>query len=71
MIDIVSATRLSKEDFWSGSALGLSLGRLMLEPRLNARPIYENARGLGEVYNEQPTPPSRIGAGPAKAGCGP
>jgi len=53
MIDIVSATRLSEEDFWSSSALGLSLGRLMLEPRLNARPIYDNARGLGELYNER------------------
>lgn len=53
MIDIVSATRLSENDFWNRAPLGLSLGRLMMEPRLNARPIYDNKRGLGEVYNER------------------
>jgi GT2 family glycosyltransferase len=53
MIDIVSATRLSEDEFWGGSALGLSLGRLMLETRLNACPVYDNQRGLPEIYNER------------------
>ncbi len=53
MIDIVTATRLSEADFWDKSALGLSLGRLMREPRLNACPTFENRRGLPEIYNER------------------
>lgn len=53
MLDVVSATRLSENDFWNASALGLSLTRLMSEARINACPIYENRRGLPEVYNER------------------
>ncbi|HEX2872024.1 MAG TPA: hypothetical protein VHP33_12225 [Polyangiaceae bacterium] len=53
MIDIVSATRLSEDQFWSNTALGISLGRMMLETRINPCPIYDNSRGLGEVYNER------------------
>jgi len=53
LIDVVSATRLSEHGFWSNSALGLSLGRMMLETRLNPCPVYDNKRGLGEVYNER------------------
>lgn len=53
MIDIVSATRLSEDQFWTHTALGISLGRMMLETRINACPIYDNTRGLGEVYNER------------------
>ena len=48
MIDIVSATRLSEDQFWTHTALGISLGRMMLETRINACPIYDNKRGLGE-----------------------
>ena len=53
MIDIVSGTRLSENAFWTNTALGLSLGRMMLETRINACPVYENKRGLGEIYNER------------------
>jgi GT2 family glycosyltransferase len=44
---------MSEQGFWSNTALGLSLGRMMLETRLNPCPIYDNKRGLGEVYNER------------------
>src|SRR5438045_308993 len=53
MIDVVTATRLSEGDFWNKSALGLSLSRLLREARLNACPVYENRRGLPEIYNER------------------
>jgi GT2 family glycosyltransferase len=53
MIDVVSATRLSEGEFWNQSALGLSLGRLMAEARLNACPVYDNQRGLPAIYNER------------------
>jgi GT2 family glycosyltransferase len=53
MIDIVCATRFKEDVFWSNSALGLSLGRLMLESRFNPCPVYENQRGLSEIYNER------------------
>jgi GT2 family glycosyltransferase len=53
MIDLVSATRLSEGEFWNSSALGLSLGRLMFETRINACPVYDNRRGLSEIYNER------------------
>ena len=52
-VDIVSATRLPESGFWSNTPLGLSLGRMMLETRLNPCPVYTNKRGLGEVYNER------------------
>lgn len=53
MIDVVTATRLSESEFWNDSALGLSLGRLMRDARLNACPTYDNKRGLPEIYNER------------------
>jgi GT2 family glycosyltransferase len=53
MIDVVSASRMPEQGFWSNTALGLSLGRMMLETRLNPCPVYDNKRGLGEVYNER------------------
>jgi len=51
MIEIVSATRLSEDEFWQKSALGLSLRRLKKETRLAARVSFANRRGLPEVYN--------------------
>lgn len=57
MIEIVSATRLSESDFWSKSALGISLRRLEHDDRLVARPAFANRRGLPEIYN------ARISAG--------
>ncbi|MDP2241948.1 MAG: glycosyltransferase [Burkholderiales bacterium] len=53
MIDIVSATRLSESDFWSGSALGISLRRLEYDNRLVPRVAFANRRGLPEIYNER------------------
>lgn len=50
---IVSATRYSENDFWSKSALGLSLKRhLKQDARLSAKISFENSRGLSEVFNE-------------------
>jgi GT2 family glycosyltransferase len=54
MIDIVSATRLGLDAFWSTSPLGLSLQRLSHDSRLaRAHVAYENRRGLPEIYNER------------------
>jgi GT2 family glycosyltransferase len=51
MITIVSATRLSTEDFWSKSALGQSLNRIAFDKRLNARINANNTLPLPTVYN--------------------
>lgn len=51
-IEIVSATRHSREDFWSKSALGLSLRRLAHDTDLIMRIAVSNARGLPQIYNE-------------------
>jgi GT2 family glycosyltransferase len=53
MIEIVSATRMSKEDFWAKSALGLSLQRLEPDERWVPRIAFGNRRGLPEVFNER------------------
>ena len=51
MITIVSATRFAAAEFWSKSALGISLNKLAYDKRLNARINYENALPLPVVYN--------------------
>ncbi len=51
MIEIVSATRLSKKEFWNTSALGLSLKRLTHEKRLVWRLHFENRFSLPTIYN--------------------
>ncbi len=51
MIEIVSATRLSESEFWSKSALGISLQRLAQDTRLVARIAFENQCGLPDVFN--------------------
>jgi GT2 family glycosyltransferase len=51
VIEIVSATRLAKADFWTRSALGISLQRLGFDARIHPQIAYENRRGLPEVYN--------------------
>ena len=52
-VEIVSATRFSENDFWSKSALGLSLKRhLKQDARLSASIAFENSRGLSEVFND-------------------
>lgn len=53
VIGIVSATRLSEQDFWRTSALGISLRRIEHDSRLRARIAFENRRGLPDVYNDQ------------------
>ena len=55
MIEIVSATRSSETDFWTKTALGISLGRLRHETRLVAKITFENRRGLSDVYNTRIT----------------
>lgn len=52
-IEIVSATRMSQEEFWAKSALGQSLTRLKMDPHLVAHIAYDNKRGLPEIYNER------------------
>jgi GT2 family glycosyltransferase len=51
MIEIVSATRLSQQDFLAQSALGISLRRLSHDKRIRAAVAFSNSRGLPEVYN--------------------
>lgn len=52
-IEIISATRYSEDDFWSKSALGISLKRhLKQDAKLTANIAFENTRGLAEIFNE-------------------
>jgi GT2 family glycosyltransferase len=51
MIEIISATRLSENDFWNKSALGTSLRRLEKDSRLVAHIAFENQLGLPDVFN--------------------
>ena len=59
MIEIVSATRMTQGDFWNKSPLGLSLKRLANDTRLAPYIVYENQRGLPEVFNERITAQTR------------
>lgn len=61
MIEIVSATRLSENDFWKKSALGNSLRRLAHDTRLVPRVAFDNRRGLPEVFNARLTAPDSQG----------
>ncbi len=51
-IEIISATRRTREDFWAKSALGASLRRLSSDADLFMRIAMSNSRGLAQVYNE-------------------
>lgn len=53
LVEVVSATRLSEQDFWSNSALGISLTRLGDDDRLITHITYENRCGLPIIYNER------------------
>lgn len=55
MIEIVSATRLSEEEFWRGSALGVSLRRLASDGRLTPQVTFANGTGLPAIYNARIT----------------
>ena len=51
MINIISATRLSHDDFIAEAPLGASLKRLAFDKRIHARIAFENRSGLSEIYN--------------------
>ncbi len=53
MIEVISATRMAEEEFWSQSALGISLRRLNKDKRLVPRIAFSNRRGLPEIFNER------------------
>ena len=53
IVEIVSATRLSKKDFWETSALGLSLLRISHDSRFVPKITFSNQRGLPDIYNER------------------
>lgn len=48
---IVSATRLSEQEFWQSSPLGQSLSRLSFDTRIRSLLAYSNRAGLPLVYN--------------------
>ena len=50
-IEFVCATRLSRQEFWLHSPLGISLQRLRGGSRLAPTILFENTRGLAEVYD--------------------
>lgn len=51
MINIVSATRLSHDDFVTEAPLGASLKRLAFDKRIHARITFENRTSLSQIYN--------------------
>jgi predicted O-linked N-acetylglucosamine transferase (SPINDLY family) len=58
---VVSATRLTEFEFWSKSALGLSLKKHQSrDKRIHTAITFENKRGLPDIYNDQIT--NEIGA---------
>lgn len=50
-LEIVSATRLTEDEFWNSSALGQSLSCLGYDGRIVTRIAYRNRRGLSDIYN--------------------
>jgi len=52
-IEVISATRHSEEMFWSKSALGLSLRRLLFDDKILPQISFNNKRGLPAIYNER------------------
>jgi len=53
MLEFVSATRFTRDEFWERSALGRSLIRIEGDERWVPRVAFENRRGLPEVFNER------------------
>lgn len=49
---VISATRLTEEDFWKTSALGLSLNRIKCRSALRPLIAVQNKRGLSNIYNK-------------------
>lgn len=52
-IEIVSATRLSEQDFWQRAALGISLRRLAVNDRISFFVAFANQKPLPAVYNSR------------------
>lgn len=52
MLTIVSATRLSRQEFIETAPLGASLRRLSFDKRISARIAFENNLGLPVIYNK-------------------
>lgn len=50
-ICFIGATRLSEQEFWTQSPLGLGLKPLLSDPTLSTRIAFKNAEGLPTVYN--------------------
>lgn len=59
MIEIVTATRLSADEFWNSSALGISMRRLSFDNRFSVQVAPSNRAGLAEVYNTRISPANR------------
>lgn len=59
MIEIVTASRLSEQEFWKTSALGISLRRLSSEGRISLQVALANRAGLPDVYNARISPQNR------------
>ncbi len=53
MIDVISATRKTEEEFWTTSATGLSLLRLKFDTAIRSHIAFSNQRGLPDIYNER------------------
>ncbi len=52
-VQVVSATRYSEQDFWSKSALGLSLPRHQKQNQyLTVNVAFNNTQGLSDVFNQ-------------------
>lgn len=51
MIEFVTATRLTADEFWKSSAMGVSLQRLAFDSRLSLQVALSNRAGLPDVYN--------------------
>lgn len=56
MIEVVSATRRSADEFWNATALGISLQRLNYDRRLAVQVAVSNSVGLPAVYNSRISP---------------
>ena len=51
MIEFISATRATETEFWTRTALGVSLQRLGRNGKHDASIAFGNRRGLPDVYN--------------------
>ena len=52
-MEVVSATRLPKSEFWAKTALGQSLQRIGADRRISSFISFENRSGLPDFYNER------------------